>query len=41
MKKKYDVIIVGAGKAGNIVTASATALISARDILERESKKQL
>ena len=36
--KDYDVYFVGdgAGKAGNIVTASATALISARDILERE-----
>ncbi len=28
----------GAGKAGNIVTAAATGLVSARDILEREEK---
>ena len=26
----------GAGKAGNIVTAAATGLVAARDILERE-----
>lgn len=32
---KYDVVIVGAGKAGNIVAAAATGLVSARDILER------
>ncbi len=29
----------GAGKAGNIVTAAATGLVAARDILERKSKK--
>ena len=28
----------GAGKAGNIVTAAATGLVSAKDILEREAK---
>ena len=28
----------GAGKAGNIVTAAATGLVSAKDILEREGK---
>lgn len=28
----------GAGKAGNIVTAAATGLVSARDILEREAQ---
>ena len=40
--EKYDVYFVGdgAGKAGNIVTAAATALISARDILEQEKEKQ-
>ena len=34
----YDVYFVGdgAGKAGNIVTAAATALIAARDILNKE-----
>ena len=32
----YDVYFIGdgAGKAGNIVTAAATGLIAARDILE-------
>ena len=29
----------GAGKAGNIVTAAATGLVAARDILERNEKK--
>ena len=28
----------GAGKAGNIVTAAATGLVAARDILERTKK---
>ena len=34
---KYDIYFVGdgAGKAGNIVTAAATGLVAARDILER------
>ena len=34
----YDIYFVGdgAGKAGNIVTAAATGLIAARDILERK-----
>lgn len=31
----------GAGKAGNIVTAAATGLIAARDILDRYSKKDV
>ncbi len=30
----------GAGKAGNIVTAAATGLIAARDILKKENKKE-
>ena len=30
----------GAGKAGNIVTAAATGLIAARDILEKEQKNE-
>ena len=40
--EKYDVYFVGdgAGKAGNIVTAAATALISARDIIEQYNKKK-
>ena len=29
----------GAGKAGNIVTAAATGLVAARDILERKKTK--
>ncbi len=35
--EKYDVYFIGdgGGKAGNIVTAAATGLVSARDILER------
>lgn len=35
--EKYDVYFIGdgAGKAGNIVTAAATGLVAARDILER------
>ena len=28
----------GAGKAGNIVTAAATGLVAARDILDKEGK---
>ena len=34
--KKYDVYFIGdgAGKAGNIVTAAATGLVAARDILK-------
>ncbi|MCI9110323.1 MAG: FAD-dependent oxidoreductase [Bacilli bacterium] len=36
--KDYDVYFIGdgAGKAGNIVTAAATGLVAARDILENE-----
>ena len=30
----YDVAIIGAGKAGNIVTVAATGLVAARDILK-------
>ena len=30
----------GAGKAGNIVTAAATGLVAARDILERTKKNE-
>jgi uncharacterized FAD-dependent dehydrogenase len=30
----YDVAIIGAGKTGNIVTAAATGLAAARDILK-------
>ena len=33
-----DFIGDGAGKAGNIVTAAATGLVAARDILEKEGK---
>lgn len=35
--EKYDIYFVGdgAGKAGNIVTAAATGLVAARDILEK------
>ena len=38
----YDVYFVGdgAGKAGNIVTAAATGLIAARDILENTKKSK-
>ena len=34
---KYNVYFIGdgSGKAGNIVTAAATGLVAARDILER------
>ena len=40
--EKANVYFVGdgAGKAGNIVTAAATGLIAARDILERETKNE-
>ena len=31
----YDVVIVGAGPAGNIVTAAATGLIASRSILKK------
>ena len=36
--KDYDVYFIGdgAGKAGNIVTAAATGLVAARDILNTE-----
>lgn len=36
----YDIYFIGdgAGKAGNIVTAAATGLVAARDILEKESE---
>lgn len=39
--KKYDVYFIGdgAGKAGNIVTAAATGLVAARDILYSENKR--
>ena len=35
--KDYDIYFIGdgAGKAGNIVTAAATGLVAARDILEK------
>ena len=35
--KDQDIYFIGdgAGKAGNIVTAAATGLVAARDILER------
>ena len=38
--ENYDVYFIGdgAGKAGNIVTAAATGLIAARDILENNKK---
>ena len=38
----YDIYFIGdgSGKAGNIVTAAATGLIAARDILEKNSKKK-
>ena len=40
MKVKSDAIYFvgdGAGKAGNIVTAAATGIIAAKDILKREN----
>ena len=36
--KTYDVVIIGAGKAGNIVTAAATGIVAARDILEKHKR---
>ena len=38
MMKDYDVYFIGdgAGKAGNIVTAAATGLVAARDILKED-----
>lgn len=31
----YDAVIIVAGKSSNIVTAAATGLIAARDILDK------